>query len=30
VVVGSRSGLKDGNKVQPKVIRLASDATLKP
>lgn len=30
VVVGSRSGLKDGNKVQPKVIRLANDATLKP
>jgi multidrug efflux pump subunit AcrA (membrane-fusion protein) len=29
VVVGSRAGLKDGNKVQPKVIRLASDATPK-
>jgi RND family efflux transporter MFP subunit len=29
VVVGSRSGLKDGNKVQPKVIRLAVDSTPK-
>ena len=29
VVVGSRAGLKDGNKVQPKVIRLASDSTPK-
>jgi RND family efflux transporter MFP subunit len=26
VVVGSRAGLKDGNKVQPKVIRLTGDA----
>jgi RND family efflux transporter MFP subunit len=30
VVVGSRAGLKDGNKVQPKVIRLAGDAAPKP
>jgi RND family efflux transporter MFP subunit len=29
VVVGSRSGLKDGNKVQPKVIRLAGESTPK-
>jgi RND family efflux transporter MFP subunit len=29
VVVGSRAGLKEGNKVQPKVIRLASDSTPK-
>jgi RND family efflux transporter MFP subunit len=29
VVVGSRAGLKDGNKVQPKVIRLAGDSTPK-
>jgi RND family efflux transporter MFP subunit len=29
VVVGSRSGLRDGNKVQPKVIRLAGDAAPK-
>ena len=29
VVVGSRSGLKDGNKVQPKVIRLAGDSAPK-
>jgi RND family efflux transporter MFP subunit len=29
VVVGSRSGLQDGNKVQPKVIRLAGDAAPK-
>jgi len=30
VVVGSRSGLKDGNRVRAKVIRLASDATPRP
>jgi RND family efflux transporter MFP subunit len=30
VVVGSRSGLKDGNKVQPKVINLAADSAPKP
>jgi RND family efflux transporter MFP subunit len=30
VVVGSRGGLKDGNKVQPKVITLAADSTPKP
>jgi RND family efflux transporter MFP subunit len=30
VVVGSRAGLKDGNKVQPKVITLAADSTPKP
>jgi RND family efflux transporter MFP subunit len=30
VVVGSRSGLKDGNKVLPKVIRLAGDLVPKP
>jgi RND family efflux transporter MFP subunit len=29
VVVGSRAGLQDGNKVQPKVIRLAVDTTPK-
>ena len=29
VVVGSRAGLKDGNKVQPKVIRLTGDAAPK-
>jgi RND family efflux transporter MFP subunit len=29
VVVGSRSGLKDGNKVQPKVIHLAGESTPK-
>ncbi len=29
VVVGSRSGLKDGNKVQPKVIHLAGDSAPK-
>ncbi len=29
VVVGSRSGLKDGNKVQPKVISLAGDLAPK-
>jgi RND family efflux transporter MFP subunit len=30
VVVGSRSGLKDGNKVQPKTISLAGDSLPKP
>lgn len=30
VVVGSRSGLQDGNTVQPKEIRLAGDSTPKP
>jgi RND family efflux transporter MFP subunit len=29
VVVGSRAGLQDGNKVQPKVIRLTGDAAPK-
>lgn len=29
VVVGSRSGLKDGSKVRPKVIRLAGDSAPK-
>jgi multidrug efflux pump subunit AcrA (membrane-fusion protein) len=29
VVVGSRAGLKDGNKVQPKVILLTGDAAPK-
>jgi RND family efflux transporter MFP subunit len=29
VVVGSRAGLKDGNKVQPKVIRLTGDSAPK-
>jgi RND family efflux transporter MFP subunit len=29
VIVGSRSGLKEGNKVQPKVIRLAGEAAPK-
>lgn len=29
VVVGSRAGLKDGSKVQPKVIRLAGDSAPK-
>ena len=29
VVVGSRAGLKDGNKVQPKVISLAGDSAPK-
>ena len=29
VVVGSRAGLKDGNKVQPKVIRLTGDTAPK-
>lgn len=29
IVVGSRSGLKDGNKVQPKVIHLAGDSAPK-
>jgi RND family efflux transporter MFP subunit len=29
VVVGSRSGLKDGNKVQPKVVSLAADSAPK-
>ena len=29
VVVGSRAGLKDGNKVQPKVIQLAGDSAPK-
>jgi RND family efflux transporter MFP subunit len=29
IVVGSRSGLKDGNKVQPKVIHLAGDSVPK-
>jgi RND family efflux transporter MFP subunit len=29
VVVGSRAGMKDGTKVQPKVIRLASDSSPK-
>jgi RND family efflux transporter MFP subunit len=29
VVVGSRAGLKDGDQVQPKVIRLAGDSTPK-
>jgi multidrug efflux pump subunit AcrA (membrane-fusion protein) len=29
VVVGSRSGLKDGNKVQPKVVSLAADTAPK-
>jgi RND family efflux transporter MFP subunit len=29
VIVGSRSGLKDGNKVRPKVIRLAGDSAPK-
>ena len=29
VVVGSRSGLKDGNKVQPKVIHLSGDSAPK-
>jgi RND family efflux transporter MFP subunit len=29
VVVGSRAGMKDGTKVQPKVIRLASDSPPK-
>jgi RND family efflux transporter MFP subunit len=30
VIVGPRSGLKDGSKVQPKVITLAGDLTPKP
>jgi RND family efflux transporter MFP subunit len=29
VVVGSRAGMKDGTKVQPRVIRLASDSSPK-
>ena len=29
VIVGSRAGLKDGNKVQPKVIRLTGDSAPK-